>query len=169
MTSKYETLRLWGPIQALDKYSHPSAFQSLTIAGQEYSIPPNTNVAVNFQALHTNPKYWGEDSLIWRPQRWVDVNPRTGRETLKDAPENTIYVAWSAGPRGCPGKKFSQVEFVAVIAYLLHNFHVEPVVRGNESRMEAAARLKGVVDDSYFFLAPKMARGGDAGIRLVKR
>jgi hypothetical protein len=88
---------------------------------------------------------------------------------LKDTPQNTIFVAWSYGPRVCPGKKFSQVEFVAVIACLLQGVRVEPLTQGNESEVEAAARLKRVVEDSYFFLAPKMARGGDAGIRLVKR
>jgi cytochrome P450 len=88
---------------------------------------------------------------------------------LEDKPEDTVFVVWSYGPRACPGKKFSQVEFVATIAFLLKRFCVEPAVRGSEKEREANERLKGVVEDSYFFMAPKMARPKDAGVVLVER
>jgi cytochrome P450 len=69
-------------------------------------------VILNCSALHTLPSYWGADSLVWRPGRWLD-----GKEEIIQPPPGRSN-PWTVGPRVCPGKKFSQVEFVAVIARL---------------------------------------------------
>ena len=50
---------------------------NLNIRGKEYIIPPNTNVILNCGALHTLPSYWGADSLVWRPSRWLDERKRS--------------------------------------------------------------------------------------------
>jgi cytochrome P450 len=106
-----ETLRLYGPIVFIPRYTAGS-FQRLNIRGKEYILSPNTNVILNCSALHTLPSYWGADSLVWRPGRWLD-----GKEEIIQPPPGRSN-PWTVGPRVCPGKKFSQVEFVAVIARL---------------------------------------------------
>lgn len=35
------------------------------------TLPENTLVVANLNALLTHPKYSGEDSLNWRPSRWI--------------------------------------------------------------------------------------------------
>ncbi|KAI1485519.1 hypothetical protein F5X96DRAFT_659588 [Biscogniauxia mediterranea] len=39
----------------------------------------------------------------------------------------TTFIVWSEGARDCPGRKFSQVEFVATIASLFRDWRVNPV------------------------------------------
>lgn len=59
------------------------------------------------------------------------------------------YLSWASGPRSCPGRKFSQVEFVAALATLFQDCIVEvkPRVVG-EGLDGARRRLEGVIEDS---------------------
>jgi hypothetical protein len=69
----------------------------------------------------------------------------------------------------CPGKKFSQVEFVAVISTLLKDYRLKPLARGGETEAEASSTLLAVVEDSFNVITPKMRRPEDAGVVFVKR
>lgn len=104
------------------------------------------------------PRYWGSDSLVWRPNRWIirssDAKGLEGEEFLQPTPGS--YVPWANGPRICPGKKFSQVEFVAVISCLLGRHHVEPVLLEGESQEEALKRILKLVEDSDVEVTLKM-------------
>lgn len=111
---------------------------------------------LNTFAVHTNPRYWGNDSMIWRPSRWIiSSSPTTNasannllkQETLLE-PEKGVYFPWSSGARACVGKKFSQVEFVAVMATLFSRHRVHPVVRAGESSKTARQRVTDIIEDS---------------------
>lgn len=180
MAVMYETLRIYGAVQNLNKYSRDGhGGQPLVVGGETYVIPASTYVSVNFQGLHTDPKYWGEDSLAWRPERWIDPSASGASaenksqnsfgETLGGPPVGATFVAWALGPRECPGKKFSKVEFVAIIAYLLKHYEIKPAVRNGESQEDAEKRLYGVVHGCYMTLAPRFSRPDDAGIVLRAR
>ena len=56
----------------------------------------------------------------------------------------------------CPGKKFSQVEFVAVIASLLQDHRVRLVLMSGESQNDALERTLKVVKDSDMEVAVRM-------------
>ena len=58
---------------------------------------------------------------------------------------------------------------MAVLAYVLKNYFIRPAVRGRESQEQAAKRIDEIVEDSYFFLAPKISRPRDGGVVLVAR
>ncbi|KAI1612009.1 cytochrome P450 [Exophiala viscosa] len=105
----YETLRLWGPITDAPRWTSSEA-QILRIQGREVLIPPNTYVTTNFSGIHSDPRWWGSDSLTWRPQRWIELDLTTGKKSIAAPPDGAAYMAWSIGPRVCPGHKFSQVE-----------------------------------------------------------
>jgi cytochrome P450 len=141
----------------------------MQIGSHQYVVPPRTFVTVNFGALHMDPDTWGEDAGDFRPQRWVSIDNKTGKETLISPPEGAGFVAWSHGPRICPGKKFSQVEFVSVLASMLKVYRIEPASRGMEQGEEARARLLSVVKDSVFNMTPKPRRPNDAGLMMKKR
>ena len=145
-----ETLRLWGPITVLPKYTNNTP-QPLTIGGKSHIIPAHTYVDINQVAVHTLPKYWGEDTLQWLPDRWItsSSSPSSVNETLKDPPGGKgTFIPWADGPRICAGKKFSQVEFVAVLATLFGKWTVRPKVLEGESGMEAKKRVMDYVVDS---------------------
>lgn len=59
-----------------------------------------------------------------------------------------MHNPWTAGPRVCPGKKFAQVEFVAVIARLFEDGRVRTKLEAGEKLEDAVRRVKEVVEDS---------------------
>ena len=80
--------------------------------------------------------------MVWRPGRWLDE-----KEELLQPPPG-MFNPWTAGPRVCPGKKFAQVEFVAVIARLLQKGRVKPKLEAGEKQEEAFQRVMDVIADS---------------------
>jgi cytochrome P450 len=89
--------------------------------------------------------------MVWRPGRWLDE-----KEELLQPPPG-MYNPWAAGPRVCPGKKFAQVEFVAVIARLFQKGRVRPQLEGGENQEEALNRTKDLVADSILDVTLHMA------------
>lgn len=113
-------------------------------------IPADTLVQPNLQAMHTHPWHWVRNPLTWRPQRWISARSTGGgleAETLV-VPLRGTYFPWSEGVRNCPGKRFAQVEFVAVMAALFRDHVAEPVPRPGESDQAARQRTLRVVEDS---------------------
>lgn len=145
--------------------------QTLRVQGKEIFVPPGTFTSTNIYGVHSDPRWWGSDSLEWKPQRWIKVDPVTGKESINPTPSGFPFLGWSHGPRICPGKKFSQVEFVAVISTVLRSYKLEPMlIEGkHETARQARDALLEVVNDSMNMLTPKMRRPQDAGVRFVKR
>ncbi|KAL9596408.1 MAG: hypothetical protein Q9179_004620 [Wetmoreana sp. 5 TL-2023] len=171
-----ETLRLYNPVVAVPKYTDDRA-QTIYIDGSAYVIPPKTLVMLNICAMHTNPRYWGEDSLNWRPSRWITTSlcdQKSGpqepieQETLFE-PRKGTYLPWSGGARVCVGKKFSQVEFVAVMAVLFQKHRVEPVMETGESVEKARRRVVGVIEDSLLRMTLQVRDPTLAAISWKKR
>ena len=63
-------------------------------------------------------------------------------------PEAGTFIPWADGPRACVGKKFSQVEFVAVLATLFQQYQVRPVLQDGESGEEGKRGLMKMVNNS---------------------
>jgi cytochrome P450 len=125
--------------------------------------------------MHTHPKYWGSDSLNWRPQRWILLSESSAlaqrpleHEYLRTPPRGA-YVPWSDGARVCPGKKFGQVEFVASMVSLFREHRVEVVPESGESVEMARERVLGVVLDSRVTLLLQMRRPESVALRWVER
>ena len=161
-----ETLRLFHPVPTISKYTADRP-QPLTINGQAHIIPSKTVVELNITAVHTHPRYWGDDSLLWRPSRWITSREKTDAaiETLLDAetvlePTKGSYLPWSDGARICPGRKFAQVEFVAAMAVLLRGHRVRTVPVEGESVEEAQARTLRMIEESRL---DGMMKGGEQG------
>ena len=61
---------------------------------------------------------------------------------MKEPPNrDSPFVGWSGGARSCPGRKFSQVEFVGVLVGLFREYKVAPVPLNGEDDDSARARL----------------------------
>ncbi len=135
-------------------------------------------------ALHTHPRCWGDDSLDWRPKRWIltsqtatTTHPKQEPADLGAilnaehhlVPEKGTYFPWSDGARNCPGKKFAQVEFVAVMAALFRNHRVEPVPQAGETLSEARQRVLEVVKDSNVELLLQMRDPNNVKVKWRRR
>jgi len=148
----------------MPRYTGPTP-QTLTLAGNTYTIPAKTYISVNTAALHTSPQNWGPDPTTFRPSRFLSSSP----EEEPIVPLPGTYMAWSMGPRVCPGKKFAQVEFVAVISKLLQKHRIRPVVEAGETMDMACGRLKSVVMDSDLFLTLNMRHPEKARVWIEER
>lgn len=164
-------LRLYNPLPGIIKSTGKTP-QDITIAGRTVTIPAGARVNLHTDAIHTHPKYWGPDSLEWRPQRWItrSANETSSieSETLITPPKGT-YAPWSGGPRVCPGKKFGQVEFVAVMITLFREHRVEVVPYEHESAESARARALAAVKDSGMILLLQMLKPEQIGVRWVRK
>ena len=145
LTVLYETIRLYTPVPVI-KWTADKP-QPLVVHGKTYILPPNCMVAPSYGAVQTDPRFWGPDSLEWNPARFIVPKPNGsssngGDEEEFRVPVRGAFVGWSDGARDCPGRKFSQVEFVAALAVLFRDsWRVEPVVKAGESLAAARRRV----------------------------
>ncbi|KAL8652124.1 MAG: hypothetical protein Q9210_002875 [Variospora velana] len=162
-----ETLRLFPSVIAVPKHTRKE--QRLIVNSREHTIPSGTTIILNIMAIHTHPGYWGEDSLTWRPSRWIEpeysldqlggdkeraANPK-GERLWKPRPGT--FFPWSGGPRDCPGMRYSKVEFVAVLGTLLRQHRVEPRKLAGESEHESYRRVMSALGDCKFAMTLYMA------------
>ncbi|EOD45005.1 putative cytochrome p450 protein [Neofusicoccum parvum UCRNP2] len=167
----YETLRLFDPLLSIVKTTHESP-TPLDVGSKSIVIPPKTKIILNMQALHSHPRYWGDDCLEWRPQRWVKTVPGDGPAIDREefiTPPKGAFIAWSEGSRACPGKKFAQVEHVAVMAGLFRSYRAVPVRQAGEDEAAARERVKKVVDDTGMVLLLQMLHPEKAVVEWKKR
>jgi cytochrome P450 len=131
----------------------------LTIGDKTVIVPPNTRVILNLNALHTHPRYWGNNGLEWKPSRWIQAAPGDGpifdREQIV-MPSHGAYIPWGEGNRSCPGKKFSQVEHVAVMVAMFREYRVAPLARDGESQKAARERAVATLEDTGMLLLLQM-------------
>jgi cytochrome P450 len=117
-------------------------------------IPPLSGISPSVLASHTHPDYWPEP-LSWKPSRWVVSDSNGSAESLSTPPQGRFY-PWSDGPQACLGVKFSQVEFVAVVACLLREKQLLIVPNARESRDDMLKRVRKVTEDCDFQMLLRM-------------
>lgn len=130
----------------------PGTSQTLVVQGRSILIPRDTGVTLSLLACQTDPRVWS-DGLQWKPSRWLSHGD--GQEVFRNPPRNSFF-PWSDGPQNCPGKKFAEVESVAVLAGLIRSHKVE--IKPNEGEVAGAAldRLSNVIEDVSMEMLLKM-------------
>lgn len=85
--------------------------------------------------------------MTWRPDRWIIASPNQGlgEEEFLELKSGT-FLPWADGPRVCPGKKFAQVEFVAVMVGLF-GFGARVDVADTSSKEEKRQAIMNNVED----------------------
>ena len=137
-------------------------------------IPAGTSVHCSIPALHSHPKYWGPDPLAWNPKQHISVsNNETdvfAAEVLA-ADTSEHFMPWAWGQRVCPGKRFSQVELVAVLAALFREWRVEVVPEQGETLEQAQKRAwaSSLKVDHQGHMLHEMVNPQSVGLRWVKR
>ncbi|TQS33652.1 hypothetical protein Golomagni_05995 [Golovinomyces magnicellulatus] len=146
----YETLRLYTIVPTMKWTGNKAA--PLIVNGETYVIPAETVVTTSWGAVQTDPRYWGSNSLAWNPRRWIKQSetisekPNPGAEEFLDYKRGT-FVGWSGGARDCPGRQFSQAEFVATMAVLFSDYRVEAVKNPGETNKMARDRVMDVIEN----------------------
>ncbi|KAH8772005.1 putative cytochrome P450 [Diaporthe sp. PMI_573] len=114
--------------------------QSLNVSGQTLTIPPRTLIVPSYIYAHKHPRFWGPDAQEWKPERWIGQSS-SNSEILLPAPSRGNHLGWSEGSRDCPAKRFSQVEWVALLASMFRDWKVEPLRHETETCEESETRV----------------------------
>ncbi|KAF2756458.1 putative cytochrome P450 monooxygenase [Pseudovirgaria hyperparasitica] len=160
----YETLRLYPPIMALPKGTDDRS-QSLNVRGKHIIIPPHTTTTMSLLACHTNSSSWS-DPLLWKPSRWIEAS--TEGQKFHTPARNTFF-PWSDGPQDCPGKKFAEVEFVAVMAHLFRDHRLEPRAADGEIALDTLKRLRRTINDVDMEMLLRMKNADAVRLMCVAR
>lgn len=156
----YETLRFYGPVPMSPREVEPSSRTDipLLINGRTHYIPTGVLILMNFVAFQCDPAAWGNDALVFNPKRFMATDDTTGKEAFRDPTmPNSSFTAWNVGTRTCPGKKFSQVEFVAVVSTLFAgSTRVRLARKGGESQEQVVANAERAMAASTTEVAMRM-------------
>lgn len=146
-------MRLCTPV-AIVKSTGPQP-RPLKIGQETYMLPADTMIIPSYSALQTHPRHWGDNSLDWEPSRWITSDSTRSSQTREEAlvsesflefpKSQNPFIAWSAGARACPGRKFSQVEFVGVLVGLFRRHRIRPVQQPGEDAASARERLSAFI------------------------
>ncbi|KAI0545638.1 cytochrome P450 [Xylaria curta] len=138
----FETMRLYTPVPIIKWTGRES--RPVVVNGKTFVLPPHSMIAPSYGSVQTDPRFWGSESLIWQPSRWIKAG-KAGEEEI-DQPVRGAFLGWSEGTRDCPGRKFSQVEFAATMAVLFLRSRVSPVTREGETMDAARARIMNMIE-----------------------
>ncbi|KAF9660803.1 hypothetical protein SADUNF_Sadunf19G0001600 [Salix dunnii] len=80
------------------------------------TVPANTEVYISTLAVHQNPEIWGEDALLFKPERFA--------EGLVKATNNNIaaFLPFGLGPRNCAGMNFAITETKLALSMILQHY-----------------------------------------------
>ncbi|KAL7296145.1 hypothetical protein TKK_0010688 [Trichogramma kaykai] len=92
-----------------------------------HKVPAGTDVFMNFQTVHMDPKYW-PDPTKFDPDRFLPEN-------IKDQ-HPYAYMPFSSGSRNCIGRNFARLNLKSVMARILHDFRIEAVTRRKDIRFQ---------------------------------
>lgn len=88
------------------------------IDGQDVIIPRRTQIVIDSEMLHRNPRDWTDpDRFI--PERFLPENSKD-RDPYS-------FIPFSGGPRNCIGKAFGMMEDKVIIAHIVHSFKVRSI------------------------------------------
>ncbi|KAF3767619.1 cytochrome P450 [Cryphonectria parasitica EP155] len=175
---------MYGPVPVTPRWTAHD-FHTLTIDGKEYTIPPDTSVKIDLVSLHHDKKTWGDDADEFRPDRWI---PSTSSSSLTQAASSSTtrssigtydwqseslistaagtFLPWTGGPRVCPGKKFSQVEFTSVLLRLFQGgARVRIAEEEGESSAQARARARRIAGDPDHSITLRMKGSKEIGLK----
>ncbi|KAN0023691.1 hypothetical protein ACTFIV_008078 [Dictyostelium citrinum] len=79
-----------------------------------YKIAKGTMVIKNLQGTHLSKEFWGDDALEFKPQRFKTHHLN----------QKSVF-SFGAGPRGCPGGKYTESFTFTLLVILIKNYKIE--------------------------------------------
>ncbi|KAL3471227.1 cytochrome P450 [Aspergillus californicus] len=114
-----EVLRLYPTVPVTLRES----IRDTTIAGKH--IPKGTRIILCPYAINRSPEFWGSDGDVFRPSRWIDIDPATGQQSMNNhggAETNYAQITFLHGQRACIGKDFARAELRCAVAGVVGRF-----------------------------------------------
>ncbi|CAN4099723.1 unnamed protein product [Withania somnifera] len=105
-----EVLRLYPALTLIRSTSKSTKLGDMT-------IPPGVQLCVPTYLVHRDPEVWGDDALMFNPERFSEGVSKAAKEPL--------YFPFGWGPRMCIGNNFGMVEAKLVLSQILQRFWFE--------------------------------------------
>ncbi|KAK9447042.1 cytochrome P450 [Limtongia smithiae] len=122
-----EVLRLTPPVIGTIRMAR----KDTTIA--EKFIPKGTFIIFSFAALNKSPELWGDDALVFHPDRW----------NCRQATSNIVFLSFSQGRRGCIGRRFAELSFKTILLALVSSFEFK-IKEAHTTKWEAPVTYRPV-------------------------
>lgn len=107
-----EVLRLYTPVPVTSR----STVQPVKL--QDKTLPAGVDLLLLPGLLHHDPKIWGEDYNMFKPERFS--------QGVSSACKNPFaFMPFSLGPRVCIGQHFAMIEAKLALAMILQRFSFE--------------------------------------------
>ncbi|KAI9150078.1 Pisatin demethylase [Paramyrothecium foliicola] len=114
-----EGWRMWPPVPSFFSRDVPRGGDVVEVDGKDVYIPGGTYLGYSGNAMHRNKDIYGEDSNVFRPERWFEPN-----EEKLDRMLRTIELTFGHGRWKCLGKPVAQLEIVKTVFEMLRNFDI---------------------------------------------
>jgi hypothetical protein len=136
------------------------------------TIPPTSLVSIPAVISGYVPSELnGLDPYAFDPKRFIITNEK-GKDSLLDeaALLKSGYIPFMTGPRICPGKKFSQVEFARVLSSILFSGEFRPAkVEGFAGSERAQDRLRSAMRDTVINLGLSIRNVNQYAVDFIPR
>ncbi|CAG8961894.1 hypothetical protein HYFRA_00013694 [Hymenoscyphus fraxineus] len=109
-----ETLRTTPTAPAFSVAPRADGPDTVFIGGGKYAVKKGQSVLALLSSIQTDPKYYGEDSREFKPERMMP-------EPFSRLPP-AAFKAFGNGARGCIGRPFAWQEAILAVAMLLQSF-----------------------------------------------
>nr|KIR48835.1 cytochrome P450 monooxygenase pc-2 [Cryptococcus bacillisporus CA1280] len=116
-----EVLRLFPPVPLnIRRTLHPSL---LPTTNHLAYMPANTSIILATILMQRDPAVWGEDALVFNPDRWLGGGLGKERES---------FASWNLGPRMCLGQPFAlTITHTFLVYFFRHIAHVDTLAGQN--------------------------------------
>lgn len=105
-----ETLRLYPPVIGMSRQVE----QQLRLG--KLLLPTNIHIIIGNLKLHHDPKIWGEDVLLFKPERFAEGIARATNNNP------VVFIPFSFGPRICAGMNFATHEVKIILSMILQRY-----------------------------------------------
>ncbi|KAK8024665.1 cytochrome P450 monooxygenase [Apiospora arundinis] len=168
----YETLRLYPPVPALPSITSHGT-QTLRVGTQDLYLPVGTTIASNLRAMQMHPHFWPDAEkmaafAMGRKSSTRSVSIDSRDHGQGEIPRAQQYHLFPMG-RGSSGKKFAEVEEVAVLACLLKAHRLTIKKRHDAESDEAVnARFEECVNDIDLEMLVRLRDGDQVTLVCTK-
>ncbi|AEO54175.1 hypothetical protein MYCTH_2296433 [Thermothelomyces thermophilus ATCC 42464] len=114
-----EVLRYFSPAP----FTLRTAAKDTSILGQ--FVPRGTQVTIVPWAINKSEALWGDDALVFNPDRWMPKSDADKRAASGGATSNYAFLTFLHGPRSCIGMAFAKAEFACLLATWVGRFQWE--------------------------------------------
>jgi cytochrome P450 len=110
-----EGLRIHPPVTDVVPKKVPKGGDTIVLDGKTYHLPAGTNIGYNVWGVHHERTMFGEDSKVFRPERWLLEEKDESSANQLAAMWRTTEMIFGYGKYQCLGKPVAWLEITKVI------------------------------------------------------